>query len=98
MLMGMPSSTEEPLNSASWQRSREDLEVAISQIWKEIFQREEIARDDNFFELGGNSLLGMDLTELLAARLDIHIPVLMLFQHPTISEMSEIICAGGELP
>jgi acyl carrier protein len=98
MQLELPSPSDEPLDSASGGKSREDLEVAIGEIWKEVFQREEIDRDDNFFELGGNSLLGMDLTELLATRLDIHLPVLMLFQYPTIREMSEIICAGGELP
>ena len=98
MKMEMPSPADKPLNSASGERSREDLEVAICQIWQEVFQQEEIGRDDNFFELGGNSLLGMDLTELLASRLDVHVPVLMIFQHPTISEMGEIICAGRESP
>ena len=97
MQMELPPTTDEPLDGASWEDAGEELEVAIGQIWKAVFQRESIGSDDNFFELGGNSLLGMDLTELLATRLDIHISVLMLFKHPTIREMSEIIRAGGEL-
>jgi hypothetical protein len=76
----------------------EELERAITQVWKDVFQLEQIGREENFFELGGNSLLGMDLTELLANRLGIQIPVLVLFRFPTIRELAEIIAAGGELP
>lgn len=86
----------EALDSVSHERSLEELEAAIAQIWQVVFNREHIGREQNFFELGGNSLLGMDLTELLASRLDIHIPVLELFRHPTIREIAAIVTADGE--
>ena len=68
-----------------------ELETTIAQVWAEVFGREKIGRNANFFELGGNSLLGMDLTELLASRLGVQVPVLVLFQYPTIGEMAGII-------
>jgi hypothetical protein len=60
-----------------------------------VFKLAHIGREDNFFELGGNSLLGMDLTELLAARLGIQIPVLTLFLHPSIGELAQALAEEG---
>jgi hypothetical protein len=68
-----------------------DLEQAITQLWKDVFHMDNIGRADNFFELGGNSLLGMDLSELFTTRLALDVPVLLIFQHPTIAEIAQII-------
>ena len=77
-------------------KSQGELEQAVTQVWREAFQVDTIGPDDNFFELGGNSVLGMDLTELLASRLGVQIPVVMLFQHPTVREMTQIIIADAQ--
>lgn len=69
------------------------LEAAITEVWKEVFHLDAIDRYTNFFELGGNSLLGMDLTELLCDRLDIEVSVLTLFMNPSIHEMTQVIAA-----
>lgn len=58
--------------------------------------RSALSGSRNFFELGGNSLLGMDLAELLASRLGIQNPVVMLFRRPTVREMMQIIIAGAQ--
>ena len=76
----------------------ETLEPAVTRVWQELFQRESVGPDENFFELGGNSLLAMDLTELLEARFGLQISVLTLFQHPTIRELTAIIATGAEAP
>ena len=70
-----------------------DLEQAIAQLWKEVFRIDRAGRNDNFFELGGNSLLGMDLSEMFATRLALEIPVLEIFQHPTIAEIAQVIAS-----
>ena len=59
-----------------------ELEQALARLWQDLFRIDRIGRNDNFFELGGNSLLGMDISEMLTTHListrshD--------FQHPTI--------------
>lgn len=68
-----------------------EMELAIAQTWRDAFRLEKIGRNANFFELGGNSLLGMELTQMLAERLAVQVPVVVLFQYPTIREMAEII-------
>lgn len=71
--------------------SPELVERTVAEVWQSVFNLPDIDRDANFFELGGNSLLGMDLTELLATRLGVEISVLTLFQNPSIREMTAII-------
>lgn len=73
----------------------EELEHAITQAWQETFRIAPIGPDTNFFELGGNSLLAMDLTELLQTRLGIEVPALTLYQYPTIHEMAELIATAA---
>jgi arthrofactin-type cyclic lipopeptide synthetase A len=87
----VPSSVNEPADGVAFEVPREGMEQAIAQIWSEVFRGEQIGRNDNFFELGGNSLLGMDLAEMLASRLGIHVSVVTLFQNPTVREMTEVI-------
>jgi aryl carrier-like protein len=72
-----------------------DLEEALARIWCQVFRVERIGRDDNFFELGGDSVLGMSLTELLAASLSVQLPVVDLFQNPTIRELALLITPNG---
>lgn len=75
---------------ASFEAPKGSLESAIAEVWREVFRVERIGRNDNFFGLGGNSLLGMELTDLLAQRLSLELPVFILFQYPTVREIAQI--------
>lgn len=68
-----------------------ECEEAITQAWREVFRRQDIGRDENFFEMGGDSILGMDVAALVAARLKVEIPIVALYQNPTIRELAEFI-------
>jgi hypothetical protein len=68
-----------------------DLEIAIAQVWADTLKLPRVGRNDNFFELGGNSLIGMDLTEILASRHAIEVPVVALFQNPTVRDLAQSI-------
>ena|SRR5579871_4036747 len=76
-----------------FQEPRGDLERVLAAIWQQTLKLDRVGRDDNFFELGGNSLIGMEVTEILADRLAIEIPVVLLFQYPTIREIADTIAA-----
>lgn len=93
------SSGYEMRNGDVYEEPQGEIEMAIAQVWKDAFRIEKIGRHDNFFGLGGNSLLGMELTDMLAKRLAIQVPVVVLFQYPTIREIAEILgsidCAPG---
>lgn len=92
-LNNLEVSTRENLirGSSEYEEPQGDLEQAIAQLWKDLFHVDRVGRSDNFFELGGNSLSGMDLSEMFATRLSLEVPVLAIFQHPTIGEIAQVI-------
>ena len=74
------------------------LENEIATVWKRLFNRGPIGPDENFFELGGDSLIAMDLVELLSTRWSIDLPVLDLYQNPSIRELALLVarkCASA---
>jgi acyl carrier protein len=46
---------------------------------------------DNFFELGGNSLIGIKMISAIKKTLKVEIPVIALFQGPTVAALCEVI-------
>jgi amino acid adenylation domain-containing protein len=70
---------------------RGEVEEALARIWQEILGVEQVGRGDNFFELGGNSLHGMRLMSAISERLESRLPVVTLFQYPTIDELAAIL-------
>jgi acyl carrier protein len=68
-----------------------EIECAIAQLWKEVLGLEKVGRNDNYFELGGDSLTGMRLADAIAATLDLQLPVVAIFQNPTIRELSQLV-------
>ncbi len=65
-----------------------DLERRIAEVWAELLGIERPGRRDNFFELGGNSLLVVRLRSRLERDLGREIPVVLLFQHPTVEALA----------
>ena len=92
----MSSLVNEVRDDEVYEDPQGELELALAQVWRDAFHLEKISRHDNFFGLGGNSLLGMELTEMLATRLGIQIPVVVVFQYPSIRELAEVITADDQ--
>ena len=65
-----------------------DLEQRIADSWKEVLKLEKVSIYDNFFERGGNSLSIIRLTNRLNNVLGKGLPVVTLFQYPTISALA----------
>ena len=63
-------------------------ETAIADILEELIELDGIGRDDNFFELGGHSLMGAQLVARLQERFGIELPLLAVFENPTVAEMA----------
>lgn len=59
--------------------------------WRQVLGRESIGPEENFFQLGGHSLLGIRLTAHLSEIFEIHLPIKMIFEYPTIRLMTEWI-------
>ena len=63
---------------------RTKLEELISGIWREVLGATQVGMRDNFFDLGGHSLLLTQVKLRLETELDRDIPMVKLFQYPTI--------------
>jgi amino acid adenylation domain-containing protein len=71
-----------------------DQEKALSRIWGQVLGLDRVGVHDNFFDLGGNSLLGVQVIGHVRERLDVVLPVIKLFQCPTIASLAK--CLGGD--
>lgn len=77
------------------------IEQSLAQIWKDILHVEQLGVDDNFFDFGGHSLQVVQVQNRLRETVGIDVPVLKLFQFPTIRALAKFIeeqngGAGGD--
>ncbi len=68
---------------------RNEFEIQVLNIWKELLELEDIGINDNFFDVGGNSILLIRMKALLESKLGLeNIQMSDLFKYPTIGEIS----------
>ncbi|MBE9012228.1 amino acid adenylation domain-containing protein [Pseudanabaenaceae cyanobacterium LEGE 13415] len=72
-------------------RPQTPLEHQLVQIWQEVLKVEPIGVEDDFFELGGHSLLMLQLAAKMEQALGKPIPMAMLYQVPTIQQLSQVL-------
>lgn len=68
-----------------------DIEQTLAAIWREILRTDQIGADDNFFDYGGHSLQVVQVQNRLRETLHVDVPVLRLFQYPTIRSLAKFI-------
>ena len=78
-------------NSGEYVAPRNDLEKQMVVIWAQILkvEPEKIGINDSFFELGGHSLLATQLLSQLREKMDINLPLKVLFESSTIAQLIE---------
>jgi acyl carrier protein len=70
---------------------KSNVEQSLAAIWKEILHVEQIGVDDNFFDFGGHSLQVVQVQNRLRETIGVNVPVLKLFQFPTIRTLAKFI-------
>ena len=86
----LPRPQEEHLGvAAPYVAPRSELEQLVAEHVREILGLEQAGIDDNFFEIGANSLLLVEINNRLRTVLSREIPIVWLFQHPTIRALAE---------
>lgn len=73
---------------------RNYYEKEILEMWKEALAKDEIDIFDNFFETGGDSLIAVQLLNDFYAKFDVEIPLLDLFEAPTVAGMAEAVSSA----
>ena len=82
----------ESVRQAGFVAPRSPVEEVLASLWEELLGREKVGLYDHFFELGGHSLLATRLMLRIQAAFGVELPLLQLFEEPTI----EALAAGIE--
>lgn len=78
----------------AYQAPRTDTEKIVAEIWSEVLGQQSISVDDNFFLVGGHSLLATQVISRVRQRFEIELPLRVIFESPTIAELSKAIERG----
>jgi len=77
---------------------RNPIEHALARLWSEVLGVEQIGVHDNFFELGGHSLLGIQLLSRVQDSFQIELPLVLMFEAPTVANLAEELAKHEEIP
>lgn len=80
-----------PSLATTYTEPRNDVERALAQIWGSQLGIDAVGIHDRFFDLGGHSLLAAQVAAEICERFQIELPVLKIFQAPTIGELAVIV-------
>ena len=67
-------------------------EKIIAQIWSQILRCGKVSVEDNFFEIGGTSTLSLQVAARIQEALEISVPIVKLYQYPTIRSLANPSC------
>ncbi len=80
-----------PNLSTAFVEPRTETERVLAEIWGSQLGLEDVGIHDRFFDLGGHSLLAAQIASEICDRFQIELPVLKLFQAPTVGELAVLV-------
>jgi acyl carrier protein len=86
-----------PLLAAAYAAPENEIQRTIAAIWKEVLKVDKVGIHDNFFDLGGTSLDIVRLNSRLKEALAKDIPVVILFEYPTVHTFTRHLARTGFL-
>jgi acyl carrier protein len=69
------------------------VEIELARLWQELLCVDIVGIHDHFFELGGHSILLTQLASRIRKEFQVNVPLQVLFDAPTIVEMTKAILA-----
>jgi amino acid adenylation domain-containing protein len=86
--------TSRPALAKRYVAPETEIEQTIATIWQEVLSLDNVGRHDNFFDLGGHSLRMVQVHSKLKAQFEQDLPMIKLFEHPTIAAMGQFLSQG----
>ncbi len=71
-----------------------DMEKIVAGIWKEVLGVDDVGTHDNLFDIGGNSFDVIKINNKLKELLKRDIPIVKLFEYPTVSTSANYLTQG----
>lgn len=93
-----PVPASSPVASAGADRADTELERQLAIIWQDVLRLPRVGVHDNFFDVGGTSLALASVHARLADLLGRRLPVVTLYEHPTIATLAGHLSAGRTSP
>ena len=92
-----------PIVEAGFDEPRSPIDEILAGLWAEVLDLERVGIRDDFFELGGHSLKATQLISRIRATFGRDVPLRVLFEGPTVAELSDRIASletgrGSPLP
>lgn len=82
---------ERPSTAPLFKKPTTEIQRNIAKVWSNVLRIPKIGISDNFFEMGGSSLLAQKTVSSLRQNYNYEIPIIKLYQHPTILELSSYL-------
>jgi acyl carrier protein len=70
-----------------------ELQTWLAGVWSELLNVDRVGALDDFFELGGDSLLAVHLNATLREAFQVDVPMVRVFESPTVSGLAQTIAA-----
>ena len=83
-------------DKAAYVAPRDELEQQLVAAWQQVLGTGEVGIHDDFFDLGGNSWMAVRLFTSLQDVTGHNLPLVTLFQAPTIAALADVIRQGDD--
>ena len=93
--MPVPEKKSDPVDPASAQVPRSQLEIQLAQIWCEVLEIESLSLDQSFFELGGHSLSATQVVSRLQEVFQIEVSLSTFMQRSRVADWVEMLEESG---
>ncbi|MBI3417727.1 MAG: amino acid adenylation domain-containing protein, partial [Verrucomicrobia bacterium] len=87
----LPPPDQSGVEEKNFVAPRTAMETTLADIWAEVLKIERVGVESDFFELGGHSLLAMQVISRANRALNLQLPMLALFEHPTVAALALFI-------
>ncbi|MBN9683565.1 MULTISPECIES: non-ribosomal peptide synthetase [unclassified Corallococcus] len=84
----LPAPDEDADEAQAFVAPRTPLETEVAGVFAALLRLPRVGAHDHFFERGGHSLLATQVTARLRDRLQVELPVRVLFEFPTVEELA----------
>jgi hypothetical protein len=89
--LALPAPVPDAPSAASAVPPRDAIETRLAALWSRVLGRPVIGVHDDFFALGGHSLLATRLIARIRDAFGLEVPLLALFEGPTIAAMADVV-------